>query len=339
MQQAARAGAPLCVLVALLSACNSEVPTAATAVSEPSLAAAKGGNGGNQPGHPGGRILDKVTTPTAWGIAVRDDGLAYFTELFEGGVGITSTRTRTVEGFIPTGDIPTGVAFSPDGGIAYVANQNATVTVIDVATQAPVATISTNDLPAFAVQVSPDGEQLFVGGGGTVVLIIDTQTRQIVKSVDVGLAANAFAVAPDNRILYASSFAGGSVAEIDMFTGTVLRTFPVGGTPQGLALNRKGTRLYVGNEAGYLNDIDLATGQIGANIPLAGGAFGVGVTPDDNQAYITIPFSGIVQVFHIQSRRLMRTLDVGGEPRRIGFSQKGRIGAVTNAAGYVTFIR
>ena len=37
---------------------------------------------------------------------------------------------------------------------------------------------------------------------------------------------------------------------------TVLRTFQVGGTPQGLALNRKGTRLYVGNEAGYLNDID-----------------------------------------------------------------------------------
>jgi YVTN family beta-propeller protein len=339
MQQAARAGALLCVLVALLSACDSDVPTAATAAAGPGLAAANSGGGCNQPGHPGGTILDTVTTPTAWGIAVRDDGLAYFTELFNGGVGITSTRTHTVDGFIPTGDIPTGVAFSPDGGTAYVANQNATVTVIDVATQAPVATIPTNGMPAFAVQVSPDGAQLFVGGGGTVVLIIDTQSREIVKSVDVGFAPNAFAVAPDNRILYVSSFAGGSVTEIDMFTGTALRTFQVGGTPQGLALNRKGTRLYVGNEAGYLNDIDLASGEIGANIPLAGGAFGVGVTPDDNQAYIAIPFSGVVQVFGLQSRRVVGTLDVGGEPRRIGFSQAGKIGAVTNAAGFVTFVR
>jgi YVTN family beta-propeller protein len=98
-----------------------------------------------------------VTTPTAWGIAVRDDGLAYFTELFDGGVGITSTRTRTVDGFIPTGDIPTGVAFSPDGGTAYVANQNATVTVIDVATHTPVETIPTNGMPAFAVQARRTG--------------------------------------------------------------------------------------------------------------------------------------------------------------------------------------
>ena len=39
-----------------------------------------------------------------------------YTELFEGGVGITSTRSRTVEGFIPTGDIPTGVALTSSCG-------------------------------------------------------------------------------------------------------------------------------------------------------------------------------------------------------------------------------
>jgi DNA-binding beta-propeller fold protein YncE len=136
-----------------------------------------------------------------------------------------------------------------------------------------------------------------------------------------------------------SSFGAGSVTEVDMFTQTALRTFAVGGTPQGVALNRRGTRLYVANEQGYLNDIDLRTGVIGAAIPLAGGGFGVGVTPDDNQAYISIPSAGVVQIFGLQSRKLAGSLKVDGDPRRIAFSRAGKIGAVTNGFGYLTFIK
>ena len=140
-------------------------------------------------------------------------------------------------------------------------------------------------------------------------------------------------------MLYVSSFQGGTVTEVDMLTQTALRTFAVGGTPQGVALNRKGSRLYVANEQGYLSEIDLRGGLIGPALPLAGGGFGVGVTPDDNQAYITIPASGVVQIFGLQSRKLAGTLKVEGDPRRIAFSRAGKVGAVTNAAGYLTFIR
>src|SRR5947208_13154986 len=38
--------------------------------------------------HPSGLLVDKVMTPPAFGMAVRDDGLAYFTEFQNGGVGI-----------------------------------------------------------------------------------------------------------------------------------------------------------------------------------------------------------------------------------------------------------
>lgn len=140
-------------------------------------------------------------------------------------------------------------------------------------------------------------------------------------------------------MLYVSSFLGGSVTEIDMYTGDVLRAFFVGGVPQEMALNRKGTRLYVANESGYLNEIDLVSGNADATITLQGGGFGVGVTPDDGQAYVSIAFGGVVQVFSLQTRKLARTIEVGGEPRRIAFSQRGHIGAITNMGGYLTFVR
>jgi len=65
----------------------------------------------------------------------------------------------------------------------------------------------------------------------------------------------------------------------------------------------------------------------------------VGVTPDDGQAYVTLPSAGLIQIFTLQTRKLAKSINVGGEPRRIGFSQQGHIAAVTNAAGFITFVR
>ena len=335
---------PFAVGAALLLACNQDRAT--DQATEPQLPSgplpilASGSSSCAANTHPGGTIVDKVTTPPAWAIAVRDDGLAYFTEPYNAGVGLTSTKTRTVDGFIATGSVPTGVAFSPDGATAYVANQlDNNVSVINVATSQVTATISTGGYSTFAVQVSLDGSRLFIGTNGNVVFIVDTGNNQIIGSAIVGDAPNAFVVAPDNRIIYVSAFAGGTVTELDMLSGTTLRTFSVGGTPQGMAITRKADRLYVANEQGYMTEITLQTGAIAANIPLAGGGFGVGVTPDDNQAWVTIPSQGKVQVFNLQNRHLSLGLDVGGEPRRLGFSQHGNIGAIANLSGFITFVR
>jgi YVTN family beta-propeller protein len=325
MRWAARAGVLLCGLVTLLAACGGDTPTS-TADQSPVEARV----------HPRG-VVDKVDAPLPWGVAVRDDGLTFFTELSSGGVGITSTRTRTVDGFIPTGLTPTGIAFSPDGNTAYVANQFGNLSRIDVATRQ--VTGSVGIASPVAVRVSPDGSQLFVATTSTAVVTVDLATLSIVRTVDVGSAPNGFAVHPGGRLLYVSSFDAGTVSEINVFTGQELRTFTTLGMPQEMALNRTGTRLYVANEAGWLDEIDLASGELAPSIPLLAGAFGVGVTPDDGQAYLTLPSAGLIQIFGLQSRRLVKTIDVGGEPRRIAFSQQGRIAAVTNAAGFITFIR
>ncbi len=345
MHRTTLAGLFLCCAAASLSACASDKspPTAQSAFppATPGVSMATAAPSCQPPTHPSGLLIDNVTTPPAFGVAVREDGLTYFTELFNGGVGITSTQTRTVDGFIPTGSIPTGLDFSPDANTAYVTNQGSqNVGVIDVASAQQVATIPTpgGESP-FVVRVSPDGSRLFISTNTTTVYIVDTQTRQVIGSVQVGFAPNGFAVHPDGRIIYVSASFGGSVTEVDMFTGAVLRTFTVGGVAQDMAVTRDGQRLYVANGSGFLTEIDLQSGQQTATITLAGAAFGIGVTPDDGQAYISLPDQGLVQVFNLQSRRLAFTVDVGGRPRRIGFSQQGHIGAVANEAGSVTFVR
>jgi YVTN family beta-propeller protein len=321
---------------AVLAAC-AETPVAPS-TEAPVALAAKGGP--PTKGHPGSKIVQSMPATNPWGVAVRDDGLTYFTDLFGGRVGITNTFTRVISGYIPTGALPTGITFSPDGSRAYTANQgDNTVTVIDANAGQTIASVFIADGSPFSVQVSDDGTQLFVGNNNNTMSVVDVATLSVTRTIVVGEATNAFAVEPKAGRLYASHFVSGTVSELDLLTGSLLRTFQLGGRTQGLALNRKGTRLYVANEDRYLSEIDLASGVAGAPIPLAGVAFGVGVTPDDNQAWITLPLDGKVQVFNLTQRRIVGTLEVGGEPRRVAFSTQGKIGAITDPTGAITFVR
>jgi YVTN family beta-propeller protein len=338
MRRAAPAGVLLCGIVSVfLTSCSDDTPTSASAA-QPAFAATSSST--CDPKTRPGKLVEKVVTAApAWGVAVRDDGLTYFAQPFIDQVGITSTSSRTILGSIPSSSWPLGLAFSPDGGTAYVTHLFSNdVGVIDVASATEVGTIPTVGSP-FVVRVSPDGERLFVATDANVVMIVSTATRELIKTVEVGFAPNAFAVHPDGRMMYVSAFAGGTVSEIDMITETVMRTFVVGGTPQDMAVNKKGDRLYVANEIGVLNEVNLLNGASAPDIPLKGGGFGLGVTPDDGEAYVAEPGNGLVEVFGLQTRKLTRTITVGGEPRRVAFSQQGKIGAISNMAGYITFVR
>ena len=47
----------------------------------------------------------------------------------------------------------------------------------------------------------------------------------------------------------------------------------------------------------------------------------------------------LIQVFARQNHKVAQTTDVAGNPDRNAFSQQGHIAAVTNTAGFITFIR
>ena len=293
-------------------------------------------------GHPNGIVSSQIPLDaTPWAVDISTNGVVYVTQLFGNQVAVSDIKSRTINSRIGVGITPTAVAFAPNGRTAYVANQlDGALGVIDVATGVETATIQLpNGAAPFSVAVSPDGTQIFIASNQTSVFVADASTLAIVDAIPVGEAPNAFALSPNGKHLFVSSFAGGTITELDIASHAVVRTYVTGGTPQGLTTNKKGTELYVTFEEGFVVLFSVTTGTPLAALRLAAGGFGASVTPDDNHLYVTEPSVGLVQVINLQNRTIKAAINVGGKPRRVAFNPTGRVAVVANEAGYITFIK
>jgi YVTN family beta-propeller protein len=292
--------------------------------------------------HPAG-ILAKQTplAGTPWGVDISINEVAYVTQLTSNQVAVTNTTAQTISNEIAVGNNPTAVAFSPDGLTAYVTNQSdGTLGVINVASGVQTSTIALpTGVSSFAVAAAPSGKTVFVSGNGTEVYVINAHTMHITDSIPVGSAPNAFALSPDEKFFYVSSFLGGTATQFNIANHHVVRTFTTGGTPQGLSTNMAGTELYVANEGGYVSLFKVSTGALITTLPLTAGGFGTAVSPDDNHLYVGEPSAGVVQIVNLVTHTVLKSIAVGGSPRRIAFNPTGKIAIVANDQGYLSFIK
>src|SRR5437667_594727 len=114
-------------------------------------------------------------------------------------VSVIDTASNTVVATVAVGSGPLGVAITPDGNRAYVANLfDNTVSVIDTAKKTVVATVALGNGP-LAVAITPDGTRAYVTGGP--VSVIDTASNTVVATV---ADPNAYGVAitPDGTRAY-----------------------------------------------------------------------------------------------------------------------------------------
>src|SRR4029077_4311946 len=87
---------------------------------------------------PVGRGHHKMTM-----IAVSPDGTrAYVNNVGSGTTSVVDTKSNLVVATIAVGSGPYGVAISPDGSHAYIANNSGTVSVIDTSSNSVVSTIN-----------------------------------------------------------------------------------------------------------------------------------------------------------------------------------------------------
>src|SRR6516164_9407280 len=82
---------------------------------------------------------------------------------FSNNVTVIDTTTNKVVATVEVGLAPAGVAVTPDGRKAYVANRavSGTVSVIDTATNAVSATIAVGSNPV-GIAITPDGSKVYV---------------------------------------------------------------------------------------------------------------------------------------------------------------------------------
>ena len=131
-----------------------------------------------------------------------------------------------------------GVAITPDGKHAYVANQlSGSVSVIDTVTNTVVATIPFVGFPTpspMGVAITPDGKYAYVTKGNPdTVSVIATATNEVVATIPVGVGTYGVAVtSPDGKYAYVTSLFDNTVSVIATASNTVVGSpIPVGNSP------------------------------------------------------------------------------------------------------------
>jgi YVTN family beta-propeller protein len=105
-------------------------------------------------------------------------------------VSVISTATNQVVSSYPLNpevNSPYGIAVTPDGGYAYIANDaNGTVTVINTMTGVVLQNIAVGKLPV-GVSITPDDQYVYVTNlGDSSVSVIATANNTVIKTIRIG---------------------------------------------------------------------------------------------------------------------------------------------------------
>lgn len=229
---------------------------------------------------------------------------------------------------------------------AYITNLRAdTVSVVQTATNAIVATIPVGDSPT-AVAVAPDGRHVYVANAVSgSVSVIDTATNTVTATVSLpaGSAPLGIAVTPNDRTLYVTDSGANDVSVIDTATNAVIaviRTDAEGNAvfnrPVGVAVTPDGRRVYVAS-SGRLLDIgdtvaviDTATNTVTGTIEVGFGPTAVAVAPNGRHVYVANDTpsrfgQGSVSVIATATNQVTATISGFEEPVGVAAAQNGRV--------------
>jgi YVTN family beta-propeller protein len=263
-----------------------------------------------------------------WGVAISSQGLAYMTRPLTDSVAVIDLSGPSVITSFQVGRRPDDIAFNSAGTTAYVTNlDDSTVGVINTATGTQTTTYPVVGQPLRILV----GAALYVTLSNGDLVVLNTSTGAVVKTIAIGGIPNGLAPDAGAGRLYVASTAG-TVTVISTTTNAPVDTFLIGGTPQDVGILASRNALYVANEAGWLDIRNMTTGTRTDSIAVPS-AFGLGITPDGAQVWVTQSGMGRVTIVNAATAAIVDSALTLGAPRHIAFSPSGDAALVANESG------
>lgn len=255
------------------------------------------------------------------------------------GIGLPASGTGNISSFtaVNTGSTPvtaTITATPAPAGFAYIANSaSGTVSVINIATNLVVATITVGSEPS-PISVSPDGSEVYVGNFGSGnVSVIDTKTNTVIATIDAISEPGGVAVSPDGTKVYVTSEnpgmvpLPGTVSVINTNTNTLSTTITVGADPVGVTFSPDGNMAYVVNtNSNNVSVINTNSNTVVAVISVGHSPIDAAASPDGKFVYISNSFQGAVgtvSVINTATNTIVANITVGSNPYGLTFSPDG----------------
>jgi len=199
-------------------------------------------------------------------VALTPDGRTLLVTLYDGAIVFVDTSSDRVIATMNTGSLhPNGIAISPDGTRAYVANYfniDAQIFVVDIASRTIVGSVSTSAYPK-SVFLTPDGSQLWVLSYRSFgVTIIDTLSLTISGGINTGGQADiGMAFDPSGTLAYIGT--GNQLMVVDTATLDEVARINLGWFPSDVAVSPDGSRVLVNSWTnGSLAVIDARTNKV-----------------------------------------------------------------------------
>lgn len=221
----------------------------------------------------------ETATQSRWDVYVTEasgDRVRHFVLTIDkpasGGCGANLAAAQPSSAFlIPVGTQPHGIAITPDGRYAFVANHaSATVTPIDLVTHQALAPIPVGQGPE-SIAITPDGATAYVvSEDGDQVTPIDVVSRVPRSPIAVGDRPYSIVITHDGGSAFVTNVGSRTITQIDLAAGAAKPpiSLPAGVAPTSAALSADGATLLVSSyNTSSIVPIDVATRAIGPSVP------------------------------------------------------------------------
>ncbi len=220
-------------------------------------------------------------------IIITPDGqFVYVANTLDNTVSVIQTSDNTVIKTITVGTNPLSVASTPDSAFVYVVNGIGPVNVIRTSDQ----TISdTVNLPIGGqnLAITPDGAFVYVIGNSQFVSVIRTSDNSNIANIELARAnfSTDIVIAPSSDFVYVTSnqvfVAFGALNVINVASNEVTKQLSLADSPERLAINTDGSRVYVSNSnPDIVEVIQTSDNTLLTSVNAGGnGALAIAVTP------------------------------------------------------------